>query len=135
MVMADVNVRKGMPSAQLDKNEFKKRFLTQFYDPAFQPLKAELDKIAEVALDGYDSYRKAPRTVKDGNGFADPTYDLSIEWLETSRAIEAAEGRQKEAAAPSRILIVNGSTRSEHTCPGAMSTTFRTAYLTSDVLE
>jgi hypothetical protein len=36
--MADVNVRKGMPSPQLDKSEFKKRFLTQFYDPAFQPL-------------------------------------------------------------------------------------------------
>ena len=80
--MADVNVRKGMPSTQLDKNEFKKRFLTQFYDPAFQPLMKEIDKIAEVAWDGYDSYRKAPRTVKAGNEFADPNYDLSIEWLE-----------------------------------------------------
>ena len=89
--MADVNVRKGMPSTQLDKNEFKKRFLTQFYDPAFQPLMKEIDKIAEVAWDGYDSYRKAPRTVKAGNEFADPNYDLSIEWLETSKAIEAAE--------------------------------------------
>ena len=71
--MADVTVRKGMPSTQLDKSEFKKRFLTQFYDPAFQPLINELDKIAEVAWDGYDSYRKAPRTVKAGNGFPIPT--------------------------------------------------------------
>ena len=58
--MAEINIRKGMPSVQLDKAEFKKRFLTQFYDPAFQPLQKELDKIAEAAWDGYDNYRKAP---------------------------------------------------------------------------
>ena len=123
--MADIKIRKGMPSVQLDKDEFKKRFLTQFYDPAFEPLQKELDKIAEVAWDGYDSYRKAPRTVKAGSGFADPNYALSVEWLDASRAIQAAERRQKDTAAPSRILIVNGSTRSEHTCPGEMSKTFR----------
>jgi hypothetical protein len=39
--MAEINIRKGMPSVQLDKAEFKKRFLTQFYDPAFQPLQKE----------------------------------------------------------------------------------------------
>ena len=133
--MADVNVRKGMPSPQLDKSEFKKRFLTQFYDPAFQPLQKEIDKIAEVAWDGYDSYRKAPRTVKAGKQFADPNYDLSIEWLETSKAIEAAERRQKDATSPSRILIVNGSTRSEHTCPGEMSKTFRIASIVRDVIS
>ena len=123
--MAEINIRKGMPSVQLDKAEFKKRFLTQFYDLAFQPLQKELDKIAEAAWDGYDNYRKAPRTVKAGQGFADPDYDLSVEWLETSKAIEVAERRQKDAKTPSRVLIVNGSTRSEHTCPGEMSKTFR----------
>jgi hypothetical protein len=111
-IMADINIRKGMPSVQLDKEEFKKRFLTQFYDPAFQSLQKELDKIAEVAWDGYDNYRKAPRTVKAGAGFADPNYDLSIQWLEASKAIEAAAWRQKDATAPARILIINGSTRS-----------------------
>ena len=132
--MAEINIRKGMPSVQLDKAEFKKRFLTQFYDPAFQPLQKELDKIAEAAWDGYYNYRKAPHTVKAGQGFTDPDYDLSVEWLETSKAIAAAERRQKEAATPSRVLIVNGSTRSEHTCPGEMSKTFRMVSIARDIV-
>src|SRR5215469_7155684 len=132
--MVEIKVRKGMPSVQLDKAEFKKRFLTQFFDPAFQPLQKELDKIADAAWDGYDNYRKAPRTVKAGHGFADPNYDLSIEWSETSKAIAAAERRQKDPKAPSRILIVNGSTRSEHTCPGEMSKTFRMVSIARDIV-
>src|SRR5262245_43923799 len=133
-IMADVSVRKAMPRAQLDKSEFIKRLLGIFYDPAFRAVRGELDKIAEVAWDGYDSYRKAPRTVKAGNGFADPNYELSIEWLETSRAIEVAERQQKDAKSPSRVLIVNGSTRSEHTCRGEMSKTFRIVGIARDVI-
>ena len=47
--MAKIKVRKGMPSVQLDKQEFKKRFLARFYDPEFEPLNRELDKIVETA--------------------------------------------------------------------------------------
>ena len=32
--MAKIDVRKGMPSAQIDKAEFTKRMREQFYDPA-----------------------------------------------------------------------------------------------------
>ena len=41
--MAKITVRKGMPSVQLDKEEFRKRFLAKFYDPAFEPLARQLD--------------------------------------------------------------------------------------------
>src|SRR5262249_60089366 len=95
--MADIKVRKGMPNVQLDKAEFKKRFLTQFYDPAFEPLQNELDKIAEAAWDGYDSYRKAPRIIKAGQSFADPRDDLSIEWLATTKADKAPGHAAKTA--------------------------------------
>jgi len=132
--MAGIDVRKGMPSVQLGKEEFKKRFLTQFFDPAFEPLRNEIDKIAEAAWDGYENYRKAPRTVKAGKGFANPDYDLSIEWLDTSKAIAAAEQKQKDAKSPSRILIVNGSSRSEHTCPGEMSKTYRLVEVAHDIV-
>src|SRR5215472_1164427 len=132
--MAGINVRKGMPSVQLDKHEFKKRFLTQFFDPSFEPLRKEIDKIAEAAWDGYENYRKAPRTVKAGKGFANPDYALSIEWVETSKAIAAAEQKQKDAKSPSRILIVNGSSRSEHTCPGEMSKTYRLVSAARDIV-
>ncbi len=72
--MAKIKVRKGMPSVQLDKQEFKKRFLARFYDPEFEPLKRELDKIVETAWVTYDDYHKSPRTRKAGKGFVDPGF-------------------------------------------------------------
>ena len=40
--------RKGMPSPQLDEAEFRKRFLSQYIDPAFDPLREELDSIRDL---------------------------------------------------------------------------------------
>ena len=58
--------------------------------------------------------------------FYDPAFEtVSAEWLATRAAIGAAQKRQQDPTAPSRILIVNGSTRSEHTCPGEVSKTRR----------
>ncbi len=133
--MAEIKVRKGMPSVQLDKAEFKKRFFAKFYDPAFEPLQSEIDRIADVAWDGYDKYRKAPRTVKAGRDFVDPDYDLSVEWLDTSKAIQAAERRQQDPKSPSRVLIVNGSSRNDQTCPGEISKTWRLVTLAKEIIE
>src|ERR1051326_5805339 len=108
-IMADIEIRRSMPSVQLDKQEFKRRYLARFYDPAFDALKPEIDKIAEVAWKSYEDYNKSPRTRKAGPGFADPNYDLSVEWLETRAAIEAAERKQQDPKSPLRILLVNGS--------------------------
>ena len=85
--------RKGMPSPQIDEAEFRKRFLSQFIDPAFEPLKAELDRVAAAAWDGYANHRKAPRTRKAGPGFADPDYDLSDDWIAAHEAIDAGAAR------------------------------------------
>jgi multimeric flavodoxin WrbA len=133
--MAKINVRKGMPSVQLDKQEFRQRFLAKFYDPDFEPLAAELDKIVDAAWITYENYHKSPRTRKAGAGFIDPSFDLPIEWLETRRQIQAAERQQKRPKSPSRILIVNGSSRSEHSCPGEMSKTFRLVTLAKQAIE
>ena len=92
--MAKVKVRKGMPSTQLDKREFKQRFQARFYDPIFEPLQGEIDKLADAAWTAYDEYHKTPRTRKAGPGFADPNYEPAIEWLETRANIHAAERRQ-----------------------------------------
>ena len=133
--MAKIDVRKGMPSVQLDKREFKKRFQARFYDPIFEPLQSEIDKIADAAWIAYDEYHKTPRTRKAGKGFADPNYEPAIEWLETRANIQAAERKQKNAKSASRVLIVNGSTRSEHTCPGEMSKTYRLVTIAKQVIE
>ncbi len=123
--MARIKLRKGMPSVQLTKNEFAKRIRERFYDPDFGKLTPAIDKIIATAWRTYDEYHKSPRARRAGAGFADPDFKLPIEWLETRARIRAAERRQKDAKSPSRILIVNGSSRSDQTCPGEMSKTWR----------
>jgi multimeric flavodoxin WrbA len=117
--------RKGMPSPRLDRAAFEARFRAQFTDPAFAPLEAELGRIAAAAWDAYSDSRKSPHTRRAGEGFADPEYELSVDWLAARDAIEAAQRRHEDGARPGRILLVNGSSRSEHTCPGEMSKSWR----------
>ena len=120
-----IKMRRGMPSVALDKAEFKKRFLARFYDPDYDPLMPELDKLVDTAWVTYDEYHKSPRTQKAGKEFADPSFDLPVEWFETRANVRAAERRQKNPKLPSRVLIVNGSSRNDQTCPGEMSKTWR----------
>ncbi|WP_374532218.1 flavodoxin family protein [Phenylobacterium sp.] len=117
--------RKGMPSPQLDEDTFRARYLSAFADPGFEPLAVELDKIARAAWEAYSAGRKAPRTRKAGPGYADPDYDLSLDWIAAKEAVEAAQARHDDRDGPCRILLVNGSSRSEHTCPGEMSKSWR----------
>ncbi len=108
--------RKGMPSPRLDEAEFKRRYREQFYDPAFDAAAVELDVITEIAWQAYAESRKSPRTAKAGEGFADPDYDLSLEWIAAKKAIDAAQKR-RDAGSTRNILIVNGSSRSETHLP------------------
>jgi multimeric flavodoxin WrbA len=122
--MPDTRPRRGMPSPRLDEREFRARFLSQYRDPAFEPLAAELDRIAAAAWDAYEHSRKAPHTRKAGAEFADPSYDLAVDWLDARAAIKQAERRHADRSRPA-ILLVNCSSRSEHTCPGEMSKSYR----------
>ena len=128
-------VRKGMPSVQLTKAEFAERFRGRFYDPAFDAVAGEIENIIEKAWDGYHQYRKSPRTREAGRGFADPDFKLPLDWLETRNAVQAAEKRQKARQSPSRILLINGSSRSDQSCPGEMSKTFRLVTMAKRVMS
>ena len=132
--MADVEVRRGMPSTQLSKEEFARRLRGRFDDPAFDGLNAELEKIIDAAWDGYQHGRKSPRTRPAGPEFADPAYELSIEWLNTRDEIRKAARAHKDSASPSRVLIVNGSSRSDQTCPGERSKTYRLARMACELV-
>jgi len=133
--MADINVRKGMPNVQLDKAEFKRRFLTRFFDPAFEMLKPEIDQVVDAAWLAYEGYRKNPRTRKAGEEFADPNYDLPVEWLQTRFNVQEAERKQRNANSPSHVLIVNGSSRNDQTCPGEISKTWRLVTIAKDAIQ
>jgi multimeric flavodoxin WrbA len=119
-------IRKGAPSVALSREQFRERFRARFVDPAYAAVAAELDAVERVAWDAYDNHRKAPRTRAAGPGFADPSYELSIDWLAARDAIQAAQA-QHDAPGPPRVLVVAGAARNEHTCPGELSKTQRLA--------
>src|SRR5687767_15453928 len=94
-------VRKLTQYVPLKREEFRRRFFERFYDPAFDEVKPELEKVFERAWDGYIRYRKSPHTRPAGPGFADPAFQLPVEWLAARAAIEQAEKRNRDPAAPS----------------------------------
>jgi multimeric flavodoxin WrbA len=116
-----VKVRKGMPSVALNKVEFTERFKARYYDPVFSDNAKEIEALLPAAWTSYHDYHKSPRTRKAGKGFADPSYDLSVEWLAAHESVQAAERARRNPRSRSRILIINGSMRSDQSCPGEMS--------------
>jgi multimeric flavodoxin WrbA len=117
----------------MSRDAFHAHFRRSFFDPAFD---CEIDAIArleEIAWNAYCKGRKAPRAQKAGAGFADPDYDLSIEWHETRDALIVAEARQKDSTAPSRVLLIIGSARNDGTCPGEISKSFRLANAAEEI--
>jgi multimeric flavodoxin WrbA len=127
--------RKGMPSPRLDEREFKRRYRQQFFDPAFRTHDEAIETLAEVAWEAYEDSRKSPVTRKAGPGFADPDYDLSVEWIAACEAVRDAQERYEDGAGSPRILLVNGSSRSEHTCPGEMSKSYRLVEAARETIE
>src|SRR5579862_7068210 len=126
--------RKVMPDPKLAEAEFKKRFISQFVDPAFDHLRGELGSLAHGAWQGYAACRKSPHTQPAGAGFADPSYQLADEWRKARSAMLAAQRRHADAAAPAQYLLINCSSRSEHTCPGESSKSFRLLMLAHEVI-
>ena len=133
--LATPSPRKGSASPRLDEAEFKRRFRAQFADQAYNALAPELARITDAAWDAYAHERKSPRTRKAGPGYADPDYDLADDWIAAKAAIDSAQARHDDPAGPARILIVNGSSRSEHTCPGELSKSWRLCQLAREVME
>jgi multimeric flavodoxin WrbA len=111
---------------KLSRDEFAARFRERFYDPAFEQEGAAVEALLDVAWTAYDEYRRSPRTRKAGPGFADPEHELPIEWLEARERVHEAARRHAEPG-PDRVLVVCASPRTDQTCPGEMSKTFRLA--------
>ena len=128
-------VRKGQGSARVDGSTFAARFRQHFSDPRFDEAAAEIRHLTDIAWQNYEQSRKAPRTRKAGPGYADPSYQLSVDWIAAREAIIAAEKRQRDPAAPLRVLGICGSPRSDETCPGEMSKTFRLVQLAREIVE
>jgi multimeric flavodoxin WrbA len=129
------SVRKGQGDVKLARDEFVRRLGERFYDPAFDPVRGEIDRIIEVAWKTYDEYHKSPRKRKAGPGFADPDYELPVEWLDTRAAVLEAEQQRLDPSRRARILLVCGAARHDQTCPGEMSKTFRLVELAREIVD
>jgi multimeric flavodoxin WrbA len=132
--MDEPEVRTQSEYVPLTKDAFRARFYERFYDPAFDAVTLELEKVFELAWEGYIEYRKTPRTTRAGDEFSDPEAQLPVEWLKARANIRAAEEAQKDPRSPSRVLVIAGSTRSEHTCPAEISKTLRLAQCARDTI-
>jgi len=109
----------------LTRDVFGERYRRRFHDPAFEREREAIARLEEIAWQAYQEGRKAPRTRKAGEHFADPTFDLSIEWLSTRDRLRAAQARWGAEGNRSRLLLVNGSARNDGTCPGEISKSWR----------
>ena len=135
MRLLNPKVRTGQGSTRLSREEFQRRWKERFYDPAFVAEKESIDRLAEIAWQAYDGHRKSPRTRKAGPEFADPEYELALEWLEARQQIFAAQKQHEDPKSPSRILLICGSPRTDETCPSEMSKSFRIAKTAKTVME
>jgi multimeric flavodoxin WrbA len=129
------DVRKGQAPEKLSREEFRRRYMEQFTDPAFGQESEALRRIEVIAWEAFQEGRKSPLTRKAGPGYADPDYELSVDWLRARERIEAAARRQADAATPSRVLLIAGGSRNDGTCPGEASKTWRLAQAAREVLE
>jgi multimeric flavodoxin WrbA len=132
---APIYVRKGKVAPFLTHEEFRKRFHQRFYDPAFQVEAAAIERLEAIAWDAYVNGRKSPITEKAGLGYADPDYDLSVQWKENKTRLDAAQQRQSDPNTPSRVLVIAGSSRNDGTCPGEISKTWRLSRIACDAIR
>jgi hypothetical protein len=124
----------GPSAGRLTRQAFGERFRQAFYDPRFDGERDAIDRLEEIAWRNYCDARKSPRTEKAGPGFADPDFDLSIEWKAARDRINEAARKHGDPAFPSRVLIVCGSPRNDGTCPEEVSKSWRLCTIVRDTL-
>ncbi len=128
-------LRKGQAPAPIARAEFGTRFRASFMDAAFRAEDPSISRLEEIAWGAYTEGRKAPSTQKAGAGYADPSYELSTEWIATKHRLDKAQLAWGKSSGPAKVLLICGSARNDGTCPGEISKTFRLVELAREVLE
>ena len=128
-------IRTGQVPAPLTREQFHERYQLGFYDPAFADEHEAIARLEEIAWQAMQEGRKAPITRAAGRGFADPSYQISVQWLDTRKRLRLAQKRWEDSAAPSRVLLICGSARNDGTCPGEISKTWRLTEIAERVCQ
>lgn len=119
------DVRTGQAPAMLTREEFGRRFRLSFVDPLFDVASSAIAQIEDIAWQAYVEGRKSPRARQAGEGFSDPAFELSAEWLDTRQRLFRAQDAWARPTSPTRVLLICGASRNDGTCPGEMSKSFR----------
>ena len=127
--------RTGQAPKPLGRHEFHLKFQQSFVDPAFHEVKEALSQVEQVAWVNYDEGHKSPITEKAGADFADPDYELSVEWKDSSKRLAELDILQKDSLTPSRVLLICGSARNDGSCPGEISKTWRLTVMAQEILQ
>ena len=95
------HIRTGQAADPLTREQFHERFMQRYQDPAFAAEQEALARVEAIAWQAYHEGRKAPVTRPAGPGFADPSYEASVEWLgaRASQRRAAPVGRRGHAVA------------------------------------
>ena len=128
-------IRTGQAPAPLTRAQFSERFNGRFYDPAFDAERGAIARLEAIAWDAVQQGRKAPITQPAGTEFADPSYEISVQWLETRKRLRLAQQRWSESTTPSQVLLICGSARNDGTCPGEVSKTWRLTEMAQHVVQ
>ena len=128
-------IRTGQAPRPLTRAQFHERFNLRFYDPAFEAEAEAIARLEAIAWDAMLEGRKAPITQPAGRGFADPSYEVSVQWLDTRQRLKAAQKRWHDSATASRVLLICGSARNDGTCPGEVSKTWRLTELAARAVQ
>jgi multimeric flavodoxin WrbA len=128
-------VRTGQAPAAITRAQFHERYINRYFDPAYAVEHEALARLEEIAWQALQEGRKAPITQPAGRVFADASYAISTQWLETRKRLRAAQKRWHDAAAPSRVLLVCGSSRNDGSCPGEVSKTWRLTEMARKVVQ
>ena len=93
--------REGMPSPQLDEADFAPALPRAVPDPAFERARAprSSDRRGRPGTATPNAARR-PVTRKAGPGFADPDYDLSVDWIAAREAIRRGAGAARRPGRP-----------------------------------
>lgn len=119
----------------LTKPELQERFLRRFADPIYDDHRETLKKLADLAWTAHEENHKSPFTSPAGDGYADPSYELSDEWRATSEAVKKAQAQFADPAGPSRILVISGADRNDRSCPGEVSKSRRLVSIAEEALR
>ena len=128
-------IRKGQAPAALTRAQFHERFMVRYYDPAYASEQPAIARLEDIAWEAMQEGRKAPITKPAGRGFADPSYPISVQWLDTRRRLRLAQRKWQDKAAKSRVLLICASARNDGTCPGEVSKTWRLSVLAQDIVQ